>query len=211
MFDNYFGKTVQYEELYVDENNELKYKPAVTIKGSDIRAGEGSNSTSSISSLTDVKKKYRLPMEVKRRYRLPIKVSLGSRINGARVKGVYVRGFGNKIDFYLVDTFEYKDIVVVESDLTIECIVEHKIGLDALRNPVYSEPVVVKTWYFEDREIYKPNGDKSITSHTARAYILLPSVELNRGDKIDGYIVEEINIKHNADGSINHIEAYVCK
>lgn len=201
MFDNYFGKTVQYEELYVDENNELKYKPAVTIKGSDIRAGEGSG---------DGKFWNTTQHTLKRHYRLPVHIDRGSKINGARVTGVYTRGFGNKIDFYLVDTVEYENIIITENDLKIDCLVEHKVDIDELRNPVYSEPVVIKTWYFDDREIYKPNSNV-ITSHTARAYLFLPSVELKKGDKIDGYIVEEIDIKHNVDGSVNHIEAYICK
>lgn len=201
MFNNYFGKTVQYEELYIDENNELRYKPAVTIKGSDIRSGEGSSNGTFWNTTQH---------EIKRRYRLPIEVQRGSKINGAKIKGCFVRGFGNRADFYLVDTVEYENIIITENELTVDCIVEHKVGIDTLRNPVYSEPVVIKTWYFDNREIYKPNSNV-ITSHTARAYLFLPSVELKKGDRIDGYVVEEIDIKHNVDGSVNHIEAYVCK
>ena len=200
MFNNYFGKTVQYEEIYVD-NNELKFKPPVTIKGADIRSGEGSGNGTFWNTTQH---------EISRRYRLPIEVQRGSKINGARVKSCKVRGFGSRIDFYLVDTVEYENIIITENDLTVNCLVEHKVGIDELRNPVYSEPEVVKTWYFDNREIYKPNNNV-ITSHTARAYLFLSSVNLKRGDKIDGYIVEEINIKHNVDGSVNHIEAYVCK
>lgn len=201
MFNNYFGKTVQYEEIYVD-NNELKYKSPVTIKGSDIR---------NKSTQTNYEREFLKEAQhyIKRSYRLPIEVQIGSKIDGARVQGCWPRGFGSRIDFYLADTIDYSNIIIVKDDLTVECLVEHKVGIDALRNPIYSEPEVVKTWYFDNREIYRPSGD-TITSHTARAYIFLPSVNLQRGDKIDGYIVEEIDIKHNVDGSINHIEAYIC-
>ena len=204
MFNNYFGKTVQYEEIYVDENNNVKYKEPITISGTFNKVSSVSNRGSTSTWLHNKMYAY------KRMYRLPFQVQFGSKIDGAKVIDCIRVGFGSRIDFWYATAIKYEDILVTESDLSLSCTIERKIGLDNLRNPIYSEPEVIKTWYFEDRDIYKPNANGIITAHPARGYIFIPSVELKLGDKIDGYIIEEINNIPSIDGGVNHIEAYIC-
>lgn len=202
MFNRYFGNKVKYEEIYTDENGDIRYKQAKNVDGTLIelnkRYGTGEWLHNRVISYRKV-------------FRVSFKPDFGSKLDGDKV--IYVRpiyGFG-KLEFYQVSTIGYEDILVNEADLTMECIVERKTGVDSLRTPVYGEPETVKTWIFDNRVIYKPNESGVITSHSARGYVLITSVDIKKGDKIDGYIVEEIDLCPSVHGTVDHIEAYVCK
>lgn len=202
MFNRYFGNKVKYEEIYTDENGDIRYKPAKDIDGAvtsiNKRPSQGTWLHNQMNSY-------------KRKYRMPNEVTLGSKIEGAKIVDVQpVYGFG-RLEYYFVNTLSYDDILVCEADLTMECIIERKTGVDSLRTPVYGEPETVKTWIFDNRVIYKPNESGVITSHSARGYVFIPSVDIKKGDKIDGYIVEEIDLCPSVHGTVDHIEAYVCK
>lgn len=206
MFNRYFGKTVEYKEIYVDTDGSLKYKEPVFINGS-IMENSGSNyGTYSKEWLNTKFIKY------KYKYRIDRQLNIGDMINGCKVLNCMPRGFGSRIDYYTANVISYSDMRIAEHDLTMTCIIERLDGYSELMKlPQYSKAEEVKTFMLGQKEIFRHKGDGTVEVIGANCYLFLSTFDVKSGDKIDGYIVNQVVEYPSINGGVNYKEAYVCK
>lgn len=203
MFDRYFGKKVEYKEVFIDNDGYLSYRAPVSIDGSVISASGGSHSSEWLSAKS-TKSTYR--------YRVRNKLNIGDIIDGSRVLGCVPKGFGSRIDFYIANTVKYDNFVITKEDMTMICLVEHLIGSSEMNNsPIFSSPETVKTFKTGQKELFRNKGDGTIEAVSANCYVFLGAYDVKSGDKIDGYIVNEVIEYHSVDGELIYKEAFVCK
>lgn len=203
MFNRYFGKKVEYKEIYVDNDGSLKYKEPVLIDGSVMNNPSGSYSSEWLGAKS-IKQSFK--------YRVNKKLNIGDIVNDAKVLSCNARGFGSRTDYYEVNAVKYNNMIINKDDLTMKCLVEHLTGYSELTNsPVYSPIEEVNTFKIGQKEIFRYKDDGTIEAVGASCYIFLSSFDIKSGDKIDGYIVNQVVEYPCLDGSISYKEAYVCK
>ena len=206
MFNRYFGKKVEYKEVFVNEQGDLEYKDPVMIDGSLMDNAGSMYGTYSKEWLNNKFIKY------KYKYRLNKQLNVGDMINNGKVLNCIPRGFGGRIDFYIANVVKYDDMVITVDDLTMKCLVEHFIGKSEMSKlPIYSQAEEVKTYMIGQKEIFKNKKDGTIEAVKANCYLFLSSFDIKSGDKIDGYIVNQVIEYPSMKGSINYKEAYVSK
>lgn len=202
MFNRYFGKKVEYKEVFVNEQGDLEYKDPVLIDGSLNEHKELFLSTWLNNKFTKYSNTYRVNKVL----------NLGDMIDGGKVYSCVPRGFGSRTDYYEVKTTKYSDLLFTHDDLTMTCMIERIVGYSELnKSPIYSPAEEVKTFMLGQKEIFRHRGDGEIEAVNANGYLFLQSMNIKSGDRIDGYIVTEVVEHPSINGSIAYKEAFVCK
>lgn len=206
MFNRYFGKKIEYKEVYVNEYGNLQYKDPVKIDGSLIDSSGSTRGTYSNEWLNTKFIKY------KYKYRVNKQLKIGDMVDGGKILNCIPRGFGNRIDFYEASTVKYDNLVITENELTMTCLVERAIDYSDVHDLIiYSQPEEVKTFMLGQKEIFRHREDGEIEAVKANSYLFLQSMNIKSGDKIDGYIVTEVVEYPALEGGINYKEAFICK